>query len=283
MTYLTAAVIVKDEEDYILEWLYFHMEQGVERFLVMDNVGSRPLRRILRPLERSGVVETIVVKGRQVPAYGTALATMKGRTRWLAVIDADEFLFAPNSESLPTVLREFEEHPGVGVNWVLYGDSGHVVAPGGLVIEKFVERGAMDHRIRYPHLLLPGGNPDDLLSYRPMNSHIKSIIQPELTLRCLSPHHFEYEGGRCAVSETGTPISSPWTDTISVERLRINHYWSKSQQELERRISRGRVDNGRQRNPAEARLRLEATRGILDYSALPHVDAVRRRMNRHGR
>ena len=280
-TYLSATVIVKDEEPYILEWVCFHLAQGVERFLVIDNVGSRRLHRQLRGLERDGIVRIETFTGYQAPAYDMALAALRGSTRWLAVIDCDEFLFSPSGAPLPEVLRDYEQFPGVGVNWVLYGDSGHQKRPAGLVIENFVERGPLDHRIRYPHLLLGGGDPDDASSYRPMNSHIKSVIQPDLAVRSLGGHHFEYVDGRSAVTENMTPVVGPWSDTVSVSRLRINHYWSKSQEELVRKRRRGEVTDGHRRNPAEGRLRTEATRGIIDTSAMGWAPAVRALMDQH--
>lgn len=283
MKYLSAAVIVKDEEPYILEWVCFHLANGVESFLVIDNVGSRRLRRRLRSLERRGLVRIETFTGFQVPAYDMALAAMKGATRWLAVIDCDEFLFSPAGDPLPAVLSGFESHPAVGVNWVLYGDSGHMTRPTGLVIENFVERGPLDHRIRYSHLLLENRDPDDALSYRPMNSHIKSIIQPDLTVRCLGGHHFEYVDGRSAVTENMDPVVGPWSDSVSVSRLRINHYWSKSHEELTRKRTRGEVTDGHIRNPAEGRLRTEATRGIIDTAALRWAPTVRALMDEHRR
>ena len=42
---------------------------------------------------------------------------MRGRARWLACLDLDEFLFSPRSDRLEPVLREFEEFPGVVVRW----------------------------------------------------------------------------------------------------------------------------------------------------------------------
>ncbi|MCC7275929.1 MAG: hypothetical protein IT561_24885, partial [Alphaproteobacteria bacterium] len=131
-------------------------------------------------------------------------------------------------------------HPAVAVNWALYGSSGHRERPDGMVTASYTRRGHLGFVVAQPSFLrAPGLDPDRAESYRPMSSHVKSIVQPALTLRPVTPHHFLYRDGRRAVTETGIAFEGPWSPEVSVARLRINHYWSKSLGELERKTSRG--------------------------------------------
>jgi hypothetical protein len=61
------------------------------------------------------------------------------------------------------------------------------------------------------------------------------------------------------------------TDTASLERLRINHYFTRSQEERERKLAAPRVDNGepKQREGVEKRdrkLNEEPDHTILAYA-----------------
>ena len=49
----------------------------------------------------------------------------------------DEFLFSPTLRPVPEILRDFEQHPGVAVNCLTFGTSGHQTPPPGLVIENY--------------------------------------------------------------------------------------------------------------------------------------------------
>jgi hypothetical protein len=67
---------------------------------------------------------------------------------------------------------------------------------------------------------------------------IKLIVDPARTVRCESPHWFEFEYGLPA-DENGWPIGVAQTKATSVERLRINHYASRTEEECRVKMARG--------------------------------------------
>ncbi len=97
--YLSIACIVKNEGIYIREWIEYHLWAGVEHFYIYDNGSTDNTRDILAPYIQSGVATyhywVVEEKGwwgsQQIRAYNDALARYKYCTRWLALIDADEF------------------------------------------------------------------------------------------------------------------------------------------------------------------------------------------------
>jgi hypothetical protein len=136
------------------------------------------------------------------------------------VIDTDEFLFPPTGESLPELLARYEASPGIGVGRVPFGTSGHRTKPDGLVIESYT----------------------GTLGFR-MHRHIKSIIDPMRTDQCQGPHHFLYENESLAVDENHYPIRGATMAYNSVSRLRINHYYTRSEAEFREKLGRLRPDN----------------------------------------
>jgi hypothetical protein len=251
MAYLSICAIFKDEAPYLPEWIEFHRLVGVERFFLYDNGSSDGGGSVVEPWVRNGVVSVSdcaipLRDGGQDWAYADALSRARGQTRWLAFIDLDEFLFSPGPAALPDVLREYEEHPGIVVNWQVYGSCGHTTSGEGLVIERFVRRA----RTRWVR-----------------NRRVKSIVDPERAMRAIGPHFFEYADGALAVTESHEPVRvterRAWTRRlrrslarlplvqtdpyavrdssvrrVSVGRVRLNHYAVRSRQEFEQKTAR---------------------------------------------
>ena len=231
MTYLSVCAIFRDEADYLQEWIEFHRLVGVERFFLYDNGSVDDWRTVLAPYTRDGIVEVHDwPHGQQYEAYDDCLQRHGSRSRWIAFIDLDEFLFSPTGTPLPEVLTDYERSPGVGVHWCVYGGSGHLQKPDGLVIESYLHHTTEPLRNRW----------------------IKSIVDPARTVRCFTSHAFRYRADRArayAVDEhhrelsdkapRGEPGSnSGWSFDISHDLLRINHYWSKSREEWDRKTTR---------------------------------------------
>lgn len=259
--YLGACAIFRNEAPYLAEWIDFHRLVGVERFFLYDNGSDDGPQSVLAPYVADGSVE---VRPWPTPfrlqacrlAYADCLERVRGRVRWLAFIDLDEFLFAPQEWTLIPVLQRLEEFPGVVVRWQVYGSNGHRSASDEPVIARF-DRRAPREWIR--------------------NRRVKSIVDPARALRPVNSHHFAYRGGELAVDEAGARVGviprprlkrrlrplyrllgpalrffDPWAAAdvtrakISVERLRINHYPIKSRQEFERKArlkeGKGRYD-----------------------------------------
>lgn len=274
--YLSLCCIIKEEDDVIEEWVAFHLAVGVDHILLIDNGPSPDLPHILAPYIAAGTVELVNfwARGRQQQrAYDRAIRYMSGKTRWLGFIDADEFLFPSVDENLPSVLRDFDDCVAVSVNWVAFGSSGHETPPEGFVIENFTERGALDHRIPVTRLRDERYPEDHPHAYWPMNTHVKTIVDPSRTIRLRTAHHYKYLPGLTAVTENKTPIDTPVTETVSIKRLRINHYWSKSSEQLLKKISKGAVESQKRRKPHNyahdvAIARDKAASGVVDTTIL---------------
>ncbi|GLQ99924.1 glycosyltransferase family 92 protein [Dyella mobilis] len=241
---LAICAIFKDEAAYLREWVDFHQMMGVERFYLYNNNSSDRYLDALQAHVESGsvVLHEWPQKHSQKQAYEHCLKNHGHETDWLAFIDVDEFLFSPKAQLLPDVLAGYADHPGVGVNWVMFGSAGHEQKPKGGVLENFLRRGQLESGLPYPHLRLPDG------SYRSENSHIKSIVQPSKMVGCTNPHFMHYANDARAVDENGQPIEGPFTAKVSVEHLRINHYWSKSEEECRYKFAKGLADGEGERD-----------------------------------
>jgi hypothetical protein len=240
---------------------------GVERFYLYDNRSVDHHREVLAPYLEEGIVDLTdwpVLPPAQVHAYEDCLKRHRDEARWIAFIDLDEFLFSPTGRPVADVLSGFERWPGVGVNWAVFGSTGHRTKPPGLVTESYIRRTA-EHGF---------------------NRHIKSVVDPTCVRAFCMPTCFMYGDG-LAVDEKERPIEGPpygVTDSVSFSTLRINHYATKSEEEYRRKLRRGRADTFEPKGLTERGIarRLRMLDQVEDTTIHMYLPALRRALE-HGR
>src|SRR5688572_30328980 len=129
--YLSVCAIYRDEAPYLREWVEFHRLVGVERFFLYNNRSVDDHLEALAPRIEDGTVvqtEWPMVPG-QRGAYDHCLQERRDQSRWIAFVDIDEFLFSPTGRPVSEVLADYEQWPGIGVNRLRFGTSGHKVRP----------------------------------------------------------------------------------------------------------------------------------------------------------
>jgi hypothetical protein len=273
--YLAVCAIYLDEAPYLREWIEFHRLVGVERFYMYDNESTDDHLEALAPYIDDGtvVLHNWPLRPGQMKAYDHCIATHGDETRWIAFIDLDEFLFSPTYAPLPGILADYERHPAVAVNWAMFGTSGHRTKPPGLVIENYHLRKDYDAPRR-----------DGL----PRQEHVKCIVDPTRTDRSIGPHSFAYRDG-FAVTEHHRLLDTPpygLVSPVTWDRLRVNHYARKSEEEYLRKISRPQADTGRLKIKEEAtherrERMLNAVPDELIKHYVPDLRAALERVNEH--
>jgi len=199
--YLSVCAIFRNEAPYLEEWLVFHLGIGVEHFYLYENRSIDDFRAVLAPfLERRQVTLTDWPKAKgQKAAYRHCLRSAAAESRWVAFLDLDEFLFSPQQRDIRPILEKYRELSSLQVRRATFGSSGHKTKPAAGVLQSYTWRAA---ELRGP----------------------KSIANPRLIRAIHNPHQF-----------------SMWGDdeTHFCDELRINHYWSRSLEELLEKLQRG--------------------------------------------
>jgi hypothetical protein len=256
--YLSVFAIYFNEADYLREWIEFHKLVGFDRFYLYNNFSTDHHREVLAPYIADGtvVLREWPVEPAQLAGYRDILERCREETVWLGIFDIDEYLFSPTGERVSRILRrDFEEFPGVGVNEISFGTSGHVTQPPGLTIENYVRRCELD---------------------KPRNRIIKSIVQPpQVADLGNDPHFFRYLENRRAVNEKRETIRGSLTQSVSVDLLRINHYLTRSQQERARKNAGPDVLRGGRRHLPWAAKRDRMLNDEEDTTILRFAPALR--------
>ena len=219
---LAACLIFKNESDYLKEWLDYHLVVGVERFFLFNNNSEDNFHVVLAPYIAAGIVvlRDFPRRKAQVPAYNTCLKDYGASARWIAFIDIDEFLCPTIADTVPEVLRNYEASPAVALNWLMFSSSGHILKPGGLVIENYTKCQAAGNR------------------------HVRLIVDPARTERFVSAHEAVFHNAGRAVNVLGTAVAGPHSTPAEIAPLRVNHYWTRSVEEyFIKKLGRGDVND----------------------------------------
>jgi hypothetical protein len=129
-TFLAIAGIFKNVAPYILGWIAHHRLLDIHRFFIADNDSTDISPELFEALARLGHVELIrhttePGTNPQIPAYQRLVELAGDRVRWMAFIDADEFIWPTNpGPDIEDFIRTLDARGDVGalaLNWATYG------------------------------------------------------------------------------------------------------------------------------------------------------------------
>lgn len=227
---------VKNEADYLSEWLRFHEKIGVRHFYIYLDHCEDESEQVLKAHSGSAEITVIPWAGRmvdtptsnllnsQVIAFSHAIQNFGSRYRWMAFIDADEFLLPKKGASLEEALEGAGGFPNISLPWHMFGPGEHVRKPEGGVLRNYTWRAAN-----------PLTNKKNVRNY-------KCIVDP-CAVSEVSVHHFStVEHGEMTSNDQGKIYSRKGRKDqsfYSADYIQLNHYYSKSREELARKLERG--------------------------------------------
>ncbi|ALG90144.1 MULTISPECIES: glycosyltransferase family 2 protein [Actibacterium] len=231
---IALVLIVRNEARHIGEWAAFHLQAGVAHVVVYDNGCTDGTIGVLRDVlgDRLTVMPwnqklRDAVTGRelhnQVLAYAHAIRNFGGRFRWMACIDADEFLVPKQAADLPAALVPLEGCASISLPWHNFGRNGHVAPPDGGVLRNYTRRAA------------------DPMSGARGVTNFKVIVDPA-HVTAVKVHSYEVDGRAVTWNDRGARFAlkdRAGRAFYSADHIQLNHYYTRSEQELAAKIARG--------------------------------------------
>jgi len=221
---LSILAIFQNEERFLKEWIDFHRLLGVEHFYLFNHLSTDSYLKVLQPYIQTGLVELFDWPYEsqlgneadwvriQSAAYRAGFAKATGQTKWLAMIDTDEFIFPQYQKNIPEFLNDYEDCSGILINWQVFGTSGvKRISEDSLMIEQLILQSPPQHEV---------------------NTYCKSIVRPEKVKYCNDPHTVIYYPWTYAVDPDKKIF--PWkfhaSRPVKLDKIRINHYWSRDEE-----------------------------------------------------
>ena len=241
---LAVCAIFREEAPFLDEWISFHLGVGATHFYLYNNFSTDNFRDVLAPWIERGIVTLIEwpVPVGQLPAYRDCLKRARWDCRWIAFIDIDEFLFSPAGTDVRVILRDYADLPGVEVWQLFFGSGGHVSRPASPVTEAYLKRAPTT-----------------------IKTTVKTIANPRMVYK-VGVHNSKYWHGEARDGARRRVVSAEIGAVL--EPLRINHYWSRSIEDLRTKIARHDASTPALRNAAghfefETKLNDETDESIL--------------------
>jgi hypothetical protein len=212
---LGITTIQRNRGPWIAEWIAFHYLVGFRKFYFYPHLCTDNTEGVLKNLQKNFDIKIFKFTPRshntQLECYQYSCGYFLKKVDWMAFLDSDEFLFPTSQNKIDMVLNEFADKPlsALGAYWSVFGSSGHIKEPKGLIIENYKRRSKDNFEA---------------------NRHIKSIVRGKLLgINPRDPHLFSTPQG--TFDENLRPITSGWTNyQPTYNKLRINHYTCQSRE-----------------------------------------------------
>lgn len=257
--FLSIVAIVKNEAPYLQEWIEYHKLLGITKFYIYDNESNDNIKRVLKKYIGTGevVYRRYPGKAMQCFAYNDAVNRYACCTKYMAFIDIDEFIVVRNqSETLEqiveSILGKNNHISGLGLHWKIFGSSGLMEKPEGMVIENYLRRAEDDFEV---------------------NGHIKTICNPRCCSGMGNPHYPKYVMGCYCVDDSNHKIDGAFNKKVSFEKVWINHYFTKSRQEWKYKRERGKADCQEMRKSKE--FEFHDRNEVYDDTMLKYVNTLK--------
>jgi hypothetical protein len=227
---------VKNEARYISEWIEFHRAVGVVHFYLYDDGCDDGTIEIAQGLLDPSMLTVTPWTGRMIDtptqnllnsqaiAFAHCILNFGGRYARMAFIDVDEFLLPKKGDTLDEALAGAKDFPNISLPWHMFGTSGHKQRPSGSILRNYTVRGA------------------DPLSKLKNASNFKCIVDP-CQVSEVSIHHFSTgRYGENTSNDRGEVFTRKGRKSApfySADFIQLNHYYSKSEEDLREKLDRG--------------------------------------------
>ncbi len=217
--FLSLCAIIKDERN-LEEFIIYNWILGIEHFYIYDNDSSHPIKDRLYNYLFTKICTIIDFPGsnQQINAYNHCLHNFGHETRWMANIDADEFICPRHHWSLRDFLDNYPDAHAIGINWIFFGTSFHNNIQNNYTIDSY----------RYCN--------------KEQDKHIKTIYKPEYTYNILDPHHVSVHDRSKYLDAKRNIINGPFNYNYTSDIIQINHYFTRSLEDCFIKKNRGRAD-----------------------------------------
>ena len=207
---IAICLIIKDENEYLQEWLDYHRSIGIDHFFIYDNESKIPVK------SDDDITVTLWTDNNHASQCRAYLDCCKKHSDYdyIAFIDTDEFIIMKDYTNLKDYIQNLPvKFDGFGLSWRFYGQPKLY----------FEERKPMVDYIYYHE-----------------DKHIKSIVNPKKVVNFLTPHNARLTSG-AYIDELGNRINGPW-NTHTSKTIWIKHTWTRSLPEFREKLARGSGD-----------------------------------------
>ncbi len=223
--------IIKNEHDYIEEFVKYHLALGFSKIYIYDNQDiSSSYDKILHKYSDKITINHVpgnnykkavqyYILDHFVDNYLFKINKNNENITHVAHIDIDEFIALKKHKNICDFINEYiiNNCQGIAINWRFFGSSGKKEKTNELVTQRFT------------------------MCEQKGNIHIKTLFKKDYFVKYNTVHDITLSQGNI-LSTNGQIINSPFNENIDFNIIQLNHYKCKTLSEFYETRKRGRAD-----------------------------------------
>lgn len=218
---IAICLIIKDENQYLEEWLNHHRKLGIDFFIIYDNNSEVSVSEYIKDNNlNNGDIDVHLWTHNQmfsqVLAYEHCYKNYKNFD-YIGFIDIDEFYYSVTmniKKDFDYFKQEHGHFEGIVFYWRNYGNYPY-----------FTERQPIEKYIQWKEEI-----------------GVKTFANPKLIVNFLHPHHVRLKSGNY-IDEVGEQSYIPGKERHSSRYAWLKHTWTRSLPEWDDKIKRGDANN----------------------------------------
>lgn len=219
---ISICLIFKNEAPFLKEWLDFHLTIGVDHFYLYNNNSEDNYKDVLAPYLAEGKVTLIdfPYQAAQMRAYKECFEKFRSESKWIAFLDADEFLCPKRETDINSWIKQFDKYPAVVVRWLMFGTGGIVEHDRNLGV---IEQYKICHSLLHDYGKCFVNTKYDIAEYNWHTHHLTYMKYPILGRYMVIPAVNQFKHI--------LPINFPsklMTCRKEEASIQINHYYTKA-------------------------------------------------------
>ena len=130
--YASVCLLIKDENDYLEEWLKHYESIGIQHFYIYDNKSKISIEQTIHMIDHGHFDDMCTVipftdykKNMQYECYENCLSNYGRESRWIGFFDTDEFVDI-KEDSVNDFLKKYEKYFCVWIPWEIYNANGRL-------------------------------------------------------------------------------------------------------------------------------------------------------------
>lgn len=222
---VSICLLCKDENEYINEWLKYHIDIGIDHFYIYDNMSEIPLKNSIEKelLDKCSIREwnlNVREDGNiQIKCYNDCLFNCNNESKWIAFIDTDEFINIKDGLNINDFMARYDDYDGLYIDWVIYNANGQIKKENKPIRERFTTI------VPYHNRILKRGK----CIVKASRVHAMGPHFPLMPLNELEIVNSDYDRVYDARNRRETPV----------DKISIDHYLTRSYEEWCEKIERG--------------------------------------------
>jgi hypothetical protein len=233
---ITLVSMFRNEGKYLREWLCYYHLIGIEHFIVFLHKNTDDSLDIINSLSFKNKIETIKIEEENNIGVSFQNNVLKkalelSKTEWVIYLDIDEFLYLNDTNDINKFLVNYQDVGGIAIYQNIFGSSGNIKSPSGLVIDNYLYRNN-NNLILDKKTLFMFSDPVNLFS------EVKFILNKNTVSHIKTIH--EIFCSKKIVIEDGSIFKKQKIKRLT-NNICINHYFTKSKEDWEFKTGRQRI------------------------------------------